>query len=454
MRNEKNTLIKQLTSFPYFLRNRITQSPDLQKALNNTKWLVIEKLLRMVIGLIVGVWVARYLGPVQYGLMNYALAFVAIFSGIASFGLNGIVVRDVIKKDKSVGETLGTAFILQVFGGLLTLSFIAIVIRYIRPGETLILNMVLVLGFVFIFKSTEVIKYWFESLVQSRYSVFVEGSAYLISSVIKIALIVIKAPLMAFVWALFIEGLITAAGLFIVYTYKGWRINAWQVSCKRVLSLLKDSWPLLVSGTLVLINMSIDKVMLGQLANDQEVGFYSAANVFVGFWYFIPMVIIGSIAPKLIKMHTLDLYKYDDLSKKIYLFLGGGSFIVALIFSFASDALVLFLYGDQFKSAGSVLAISIWSIVFIFQVSFRGRLLVIENEQIYVTILILMGTLTNIFLNFLLIPICGAIGSAIAFTASWGFSALIFPMIFKKTRHHAMWSLGLNCDANSNTRRN
>lgn len=448
-------MIERLLKFlPVKLRRNLEQRRGLTNILNNITWLFFDKFIRLGVGLLVGVWIARYLGPEQFGLFNYALAFVALFGGIASLGLNGVVVRDLIIEHECVPETLGTAFILQLLGGLLALTFVVITTCFVRPDDTRVLCMLIILGFVFIFKSTDVIKYWFESLVQSKYTVWVENGAYIISSVAKIILIVFKASLIYFALMLFVEGVFAAVGLVLIYIFKGGRINAWQFSFKRARSLLNDSWPLLISGTLVLINMSIDKIMLGQLSNDREVGLYSAANTLVGLWYFIPVLIIGSIVPKLIKAYSKNIARYDDLSKRIYRYFGGTAVLISIIFSLFSNPLISFLFGSQYKESGSVLAISIWSIVFVFQVSFRGRLLVIESEQIYITLLIFMGTLTNITLNYLLIPTYGAIGAAISYTAGWAMSATVFPALFRRTRHHAFWSLGLNWNAEIRTRKN
>ena len=65
----------------------------------NTSWLFAEKILRMFVGLFVGIWVARYLGPEQFGLFSYAQSFVGLFTAMATLGLDGIVVRELVKDE-------------------------------------------------------------------------------------------------------------------------------------------------------------------------------------------------------------------------------------------------------------------------------------------------------------------------------------------------------------------
>ena len=82
---------------PAFLRRRIAHRPNLVKILDNIGWLFFDKVLRMGVGLLVGVWVARYLGPEKYGLFNFAAAFVGMFIAVSGLGLQSIVVRDIVR---------------------------------------------------------------------------------------------------------------------------------------------------------------------------------------------------------------------------------------------------------------------------------------------------------------------------------------------------------------------
>jgi O-antigen/teichoic acid export membrane protein len=78
-----------------------------------------ERILRMVVALFVGVYVARYLGPAQFGLLSYANSFVGLFIALATLGLNGIVVRQLVKTPERRNELLGTAFWLKIGGAIL-----------------------------------------------------------------------------------------------------------------------------------------------------------------------------------------------------------------------------------------------------------------------------------------------------------------------------------------------
>lgn len=158
-----------LKYLPQFLRTRIEHRPGLLKILDNIGWLFLDKFLQMGLGLLVGVWVARYLGPEQFGLLNFALAFVGLFGAIATLGLQGIMVRDIVRNPEESNVILGTGFLLRVLGGLAAFGLMLAVISYLRPDDTLAKTIVAIFGFMQIIKASEVIKYWFESQVQSKF---------------------------------------------------------------------------------------------------------------------------------------------------------------------------------------------------------------------------------------------------------------------------------------------
>ena len=269
-----------LKFLPGFIRARIENRPGLLKILDNIGWLFFDKMLRMAVGLLIVVWMARYLGPEQFGLLNFAMAFVGLFGAIATLGLQGIVVRDIVRKPEESKVILGTGFVLQVVGGLMAFGLVILVISLLRPDDTLAKTIVAILGFTQVLKASEVVKYWFESQVQSKFVVWVENGVFLIIAGVKVAMILLQAPLMAFVWAAFAEALLVAALLFAVYGWKIGSISSWKPSFDRGKMLLRDSWPLILSGIAVVVYMKIDQIMLGQMIGDQAVGIYSATVIF------------------------------------------------------------------------------------------------------------------------------------------------------------------------------
>lgn len=421
---------------PLFLRSRIEHRPGLQRALVNTGWLFGDKILRMGVGLFVGVWVARFLGPEKFGLFNYATAFVALFGAVASLGLQGIVVRDLVKEPENAEEVIGTAFTLQLLGGLLALMVAVSATVWLRPDDTLMRTMVAILGSALVLKATDVAKFWFEARVQSKHTVIVENTAFLMMAVGKIGLILAEAPLLAFVWITLCEATLVAAGMLWTYHRNVGTFTRWRPQLVLARQLLKESWPLILSGLAVMIYMRIDQIMLGEMLGDNAVGIYSAAVRISEIWYFVPMAIVASVFPAIIEAKKYNEDMYLRRLQKLYDLLAILAVVVAIVMTFSSDWVVVLLFGKTYAAAGEILAVHIWAGIFVFLGVASGKWLVLEGLQKNVFYRTLIGAFVNIGLNITLIPAFGILGAAVATVVSYFFA--VFSVFFdRRTRKSA-----------------
>lgn len=419
---------------PQFVYKRIEHRPNLVKIADNIGWLFFDNFLRMGVGLFVGVWIARYLGPEKFGLLNFALAFAGLFGAVATLGLRGIVVRDIVCDPDSARLTLGTAALLQLIGGLLSFLLILGVIAYLRPDDPFARSIVAILGAMMLFKVGEVAEYWFESQVQSKYTVWVKNSVFLVFAGIKVALILQRAPLGAFVWAALAEAAIAALILLVVMGSRGPALPSLRASLKRVKSLLQDSWPLILSAVAISVYMKIDQIMLGQMINDEAVGIYSAAVKISEVWYFIPMVIVASVFPAILEARKRSDDEYYARLQKLYDLMVVISLAIAIPMTFLSTPLVNFVFGGSYVDAGTVLLIHIWASVFVFLSVASGKWFLAENRQVSAFLRNVTGALANVALNFVLIPSYGPIGAAIATVVSYAIAAFFFDLIKAETR--------------------
>lgn len=416
----------QLLSFiPAFVYRRIAHRPNLVKIVDNIGWLFIDKILRMGVGLFVGVWIARYLGPEQFGLLSFATAFVGLFGAIAGMGLQGIVVRDIVHDPTSKEETLGSAAIMQLIGGVFAYGLILATIFWLRPEDMLAKALVAILGSMMLFKASEVAVFWFESQVQSKYTVWVQNIAFLLFSAIKVALILNQAPLIAFAWATMVEALLVALLMFVILGMRGPRLRQLRVTIGRTRTLFKDSWPLLLSGIAIVIYMKIDQIMLGEMVGDEAVGIYSAAVRISEVWYFIPMMIVASVFPAILEAKKRSEALYYQRLQHLYDLMVWLSVGVALPMTFLSTPAVTLLYGEAYAESGLVLAIHIWAAVFVFLGVASGKWFLAENRQILCFQRAAIGAVVNVVLNLILIPGFGVIGAALATGRSQDSSATV-----------------------------
>jgi O-antigen/teichoic acid export membrane protein len=403
-----------LNLLPTFVTRRIAHRPNLLKIVENIGWLFIDKILRMGVGLIVGVWVARYLGPEQFGLLSFSTAFVGLFGAIAGLGLQSIVVRDIVQDPDGAELTLGTAAIMQFFGGLMAYVLLLATIFWLRPDDALTKALVAILGSMMLFRVSEVALYWFESQVLSKYSVWVQNGAFIVFAVIKVVLIIEQAPLIAFAWATMVEALVVALLLLVTFGLRGPRLRQLRVTLGRAKGLLVDSWPLLLSGMAIMIYMKIDQIMLGQMIGNDAVGIYSAAVRVSEVWYFIPMMITASVFPAILEAKKCSEVQYYQRLQHLYDLMVWLSLAVALPMTFLSTPIVTLLFGEAFATSGPVLAIHIWASVFVFLGVASSQWFLAENRQVLSLQRTFFGAVVNIALNLLLIPDFGPIGAAFA----------------------------------------
>lgn len=419
---------------PNFLRSRLEHRPNLLKIVDNIGWLLMDKILRMGIGLLLGVWIARYLGPEQFGQINFATAFVGLFSAIAGLGLQSIVIRDIVNDPDNANLTLGTAGILHSIGGLLSFILALGFIAYLRPDDVIARSIVAILGSAMLFKFSDVAVYWFESQVQSKYIVWVQNCSLLIFAVVKIGLILNMSSLTAFVWTIMGEALLVAILMLLTLGIHGKVLRQFRFTLTRAKELLNDSWPLLLSSFAIMIYMKIDQIMLGQLVGDEAVGVYSAAVRISEVWYFLPMMISTSVFPSILEAKKKSEELYYQRLQSLFDLMTLISIPVAIAMTVLSSLLIEALYGHAYHDAAIVLAIHIWASVFVFLGVASSNWYLLENLQKLMFIRTAISSVVNIGLNYLLIPKYGIIGASVATVITQSLGTLIYDNFRKDTK--------------------
>jgi O-antigen/teichoic acid export membrane protein len=246
----------------------------------------------MGLGLLVGVWVASYLGPTQFGLLNYAIGLVSLFASAATMGLDTLAVRDSDRDRYPEGQevTLGNAFILQLAGGIITLLLAVTAMALVNPKDSLTLWLVGIVAAGTMFQSFETINFWFQSQVQSQYTTVAKNSVSLLVAGIHIGLILVQAPMIAFAWVTLAEVALAGLAIALVYQNRGNNFKLWRVSWQRSKQLLQESGPLVLSSLAIFISSKIDMIMLGSV-DKTELGYYAAAVKLWEICDFWPLII-------------------------------------------------------------------------------------------------------------------------------------------------------------------
>ncbi|MDP5230866.1 MAG: flippase [Cellulophaga sp.] len=411
----------------------ISKESGFLRYFQNTSWLLVEKVIRLVVALSIGVWVTRYLGPEQFGILSYAQSFVAIFGAFSTLGLTDILMRELVKSEERKNLLIGTSFWLQMLGSLFIMLCIAIAI-YVNDNDPLTNKIIVILGMVTFINSFGVITAYFYSIVKSSYIVIPSLIGLVLSSALKIYFILTEAQLLYFVYLLAFDMVFLTTGQIWYYFREGNSIFNWRFSWQIAKSLLNDSWPLVLSAIVISIYMKIDQVMIQELLGNTAVGIYSTAVVLSEAWYFIPMIICSSLFPAIVNAKTKSNDLYMQRLQRLYDLMAALGFSIVFPVILFSDWGINFLYGDAFALAAPVLNIHIWAGVFVFLGVANQKWFISENLQAYNILCLGLGMIANVVLNTLMIPKFGILGAAYATLISQFIASVLAPVFFKKTR--------------------
>ncbi|HWK24493.1 MAG TPA: flippase [Ureibacillus sp.] len=400
--------------------------------MRNTGWLILEQIFRMGLSLIVTSMMARYLGSQNFGLINYSLAYILIFTTVSKLGIDSIIVNEIIKKREDTGKVLGTTICLRLLSSLLSILLILLIVKYMDPNDLTIQMLTFIQSISLLMVVFDTLDFWFQSNLQSKYIVISKSIAFTIVSIWRLALIFFEKSIYYFAFATVIEGLVIS--IFIVvfyYKFKGPRL---QFSFLTAKELLCQGFYYFIAGLFIVAYTQIDKIMLGQMMGGTTVGIYTAAMTISSLWVFIPNAIIQSARPVIMTSKTENESSYLKKYKQLYCSIIWIGIAASVAISVLSKPIILVIYGSQFAEAINVLIILIWSRIFSLIGTTRAIWLTIEDLGKFQVSFVALGAVVNIVLNIMLIPHFGAIGAAIATLLAEVISTFIALLFFKQTR--------------------
>lgn len=399
----------------------------------NTAWMMSEQILRIISGLFVGIWVARYLGPEQFGLFSYAFAFTAIFSGIAKLGVDSIIVREIINHPMKRDAYLGTAFWLKLCGALLVVLLMVAIVPFTSNDATTNFY-ILIISSGLAFQSFEVVAFYFESQVRVKTISICKIIQLFLSSIIKVYLVLTEAELVWFVWLALFDAVTLAVLYFFSYQNEKNAFFYKQFDYSLARRLLKDSWPLIFSSIMIMVYMRIDQVMIKEMLGEYEVGIYSAAIRLSESFYFIATIITTSLFPAILNAKGKNEELYIKRLQKLYVFMMWSAIVIVFFMLLLGGWLITFLFGGEYQESRQVLSIHIWSLVFVFLGVASSKWYVANNLQRLALVNTFAGAVSNIILNVIFIPVFGLVGVAYATVISYCVSALLMNFVWRESR--------------------
>jgi O-antigen/teichoic acid export membrane protein len=416
-----------------------------EKYFKNTGWLMSARVGSLAIKFLINTFaLSSYLGSRQFGILNYPTALMAFFLAIAALGLDGFVTRELLNDPDKKDTLLGTSFWMRLIAGfaVIPLVYIAyLVANHIKPLETP-WYYVFIVAFTAVIQSVNIIDSFFQSKVQAKKIMYINVSGNIISAIVKLLFILLKLPLIWFVYSLVFDALLISAGYILTYLNSGNRIAKWKFDSSVAGYLIKHSWPLAFSAILVSLYMKIDQVMIPIYLKTSELGIYSTVANLSESWYFIPVAIVTSVFPAIVHARNTDTVRYKKRLQNMYDLMVIISMSIAIFMTFASKFIYHIAYAKhpEFWSGAPVLAVHVWAGIFVFLGSASGQYLIAEGYTKMSMLRTGVGAIVNIVLNIFLLPAYGILGAAYATLAAYGV-ATFFIILIPKTREQGLLML-------------
>ena len=390
----------------------------------------MDKGVKFLAELLVGFYLARYLGAEQFGLFNFAVSFVILFQGLSTLGLNEILVRELMSHHQHQGSILSTALFLRILTALILIILSQI---FAISFDYHVRFIILIISISLLFRSFEVFTPFFQSIIKAEWVAFIQIIVTVIGAGAKILGVFLNADLIWFAWIYSMEWLILGFGLFVTYlrTNRHW---SWTFEKAWSSKLIRSAWYLMLSAAAVNLYMRLDQVMIRQMLSDTANGHYSAAVRLSEIWYICPTILCAILFPAILNARSSDRKKYDQRLKYLNSFLFWTALALAAIVSPFSNTLIVWLYGAEYLPGGVILSYHIWTAIFVFFGVSSGYWLIaekLEKISLYRTV---AGLAINLVLNFILIPMLGTIGAAIATLAGQMMASIILMLLLQETR--------------------
>ena len=393
----------------------------------------------MLISLVVGLITARYLGPSNYGIINYALAYTAFFMAFCTLGINSVLVKEFVDNPQEEGTIIGSSLCLRAVSSFLSAAIIVCIVCIVDRNDLTVIIVTALCSISLIFNIFETFNYWFQSKLKSKVTAIVTLIAYAITSLYKVLLLILGKGVEWFAFANALDYICLGIMLMISYKrYGGSKLSFSKSVSKRILS---KSVPFILPGLMVAVYGYADKFMLKHMLDESQVGFYSTATAICTMWCFVLTAIIDSVYPSIMEAYKVDKVLFEKRNRQLYAIVFYVSVVVSTLFCIFGELAIWLLYGEAYLPSVGPLRVITWYTAFSYLGVARNAWVVCENKQKYLKYIYISAAIINVILNLVFIPLWGATGAAAASLVTQIFTTMILPFFIKDLRRNSVLML-------------
>ena len=405
------------------------------KIVKNTGWLVGGKIAQMALSLVVGALSARYLGPSNYGLINYGSALAAFFMSLCTLGINSVIVKELIDNPDEQGTALGSALLLRILSSFCSAVLVVAVSFVLDYGKWETIAVVALCSISLVFHAFDTLNYWFLSQYKSKITAIATFIAYVATATYKIILLVLGKSVFWFAFATSVDYIVL--GIVLIIAYKKYGGTKFRFSLQKGKAILGKSYHYILSGLMVSIYGQTDKLMLKHMLSNAEVGYYSTATAICTMWTFVLTAIIDSMYPAIVQSFKESKKEFEQRNRQLYAIVFYVVIVVSVGFLVLGDLVIKILYGAEYAPAAMPLKVITWYTAFSFLGVARNAWMVCNNKQKYLKYMYVPAIIINVAMNYLMIPLWGATGAAAASLITQICTSILLPLCIKDLRPNA-----------------
>lgn len=363
--------------------------------------------------------VARTLGPADFGVWSYAVAYTSIFASIVDFGMSFVIVRDLARPTRDGARYIGNVIAIK---GLLSLCalLLSASLLPLLGGDAERWPVLLLL-------STQAVLVSFTTLIAAaayaRGHLLASGAVRSLQGLLLVGaaggVALLGAGLLAFASAYAAVGL---AGILVALTIASWRVGRIVPRFEALFwrSYLRELLPIALAVMLTTVYYSADVLMLGMAGHEREVGWYSAGYRLIYGLLLVLVALNQAFLPDVAR--SLDAAGVHAPAPVIRYYRAVWTFAlpVVLLGPLAAPAVMTTVYGAEYGGGASALQILLVAGGLAFLSSYFGSLLLVAGRQREYLLGVGLAAASNIALNAALIPLFSLHGAAISTVLSEG----------------------------------
>ena len=401
------------------------------RILRNASWIIACKVCQAILGLVISMLTARYFGPQNFGIINYAASLTTVLTPIALLGFNVVLIKRIVSEPEHESTILGTAVLSSAISGILCVLAIYLFVSVSSADDQLTIVVCTLYSTMLVMQGFELIQYWFQAKLLSKYASLMTLFAYTFVAILQIVFLVSGKSIVWFASIKAIEYALIAVGLMFVYRKLTNQTLSFSLRC--FWDMFRESRYYILSNLMVMMFAQADRIMLKFMMSSESMGFYSAAVGCANLTEFVFLAIIDSFRSTVIEKKAVNQSEYESLLRKLYSVMIYLSLLQSVFITILAKPIILVLYGRAYLPAVVPLRIIVWYTAFSYLGSARIIWILAEKQETLLWKINSFGAILNIILNWFMIPVGGIAGAAIAslltqFTVNFGIGLFVEPL--------------------------